>query len=678
MMKKCMLLLFLLIGIFQSFAFSSVEANASNGVHYQTYTEDHEGILIPTQDAYLAVQVINRFGSYTLDKPQDLFLKDHFLYIADTGNNRILVINTDDLSVIAITDASMIRPTGLFVGDDLTLYVADPEAQKIFVFNASGVLEQTFERPDSILFGTKTLFRPSKIIVDKRNNLYIVGDGNYGGLIQLNQNGEYLGYFGANKSNITLRQKLIKSIFSEEIVSQYFSVVPLTPSNVSIDSEGMIYTVTRGTETEAIRKLNIAGSNKLTETRTTSLTFTDVTSGPIGNIYATTDEGLIYEYDAEGNLIFVFGGKDVRSLYQGLFNTPAAIAVDSNYNLFVLDSVKSEVHLMIPTEFSSLVHTALSLYQEGRYVLSQEPWEKVLQYDYKFDMAHKGIGQSLYKQKLFAEALEKFEMVDYQTGYSNAFWEIRNIWLTTHLNTVLIFIAALFGISYVFNRYFKSKYQLLVSPIRSKIKSTQFMKESRFALSVFHNPSNVMQEIQYDRGISLGGAMVLYGLLFIVRILSLTYTGPLFNQSGSNVVSIVNEMVQFFGPLLLLIVANYLVATINDGQGKFLQVVKAVSVSLMPLLLFMGLNILLSHVLTLNEAFIYRLVNGLGYGISLVFLFVMIKDLHNYTIKKALLNVLLTVFTFVIFLVAILLLNRVWGEIAEFITQLTKEVFNRG
>jgi hypothetical protein len=214
--------------------------------------------------------------------------------------------------------------------------------------------------------------------------------------------------------------------------------------------------------------------------------------------------------------------------------------------------------------------------------------------------------------------------------------------------------------------------------MNAKIQSTPFMKESKFILSVFKNPSNVMQEIQYDRGISLFGAMVLYGLLFLVRILSLTNSGPLFNQSGANFVSMVNEMVQFFGPLILLIIANYMVATINDGQGKFFQVVKAVAVSLLPLLFSTGLNILLSHILTLNEAFIYHLVNGLGYGFSAIFLLVMVKDLHNYTLKKSLFNMLLTVFTFVIFLVAILLLNRIWGEIAEFISQLMKEVFNRG
>lgn len=678
MKKKFLIILLLSIVVFQMSAFTVVKANSSNGVHYQTYTEDHNGDLIPTQDAYLAVQVLNRFGDYTIDKPQDIFLKNDFLYIADTGNNRILVVDTEDLSVVAITNESMMKPTGLYVDDDYNLYVADPEAQKVFIFDEFGTLNQTITRPESILFGTKTLFRPSKIIVDKRNNLYIVGDGNYGGLIQLNQSGEYLGYFGANKSNITIRQKLIKSIFPEEIVSQYFSVVPLTPSNVSIDSEGMIYTVTRGTEVEAIRKLNIAGSNQLSETKTTSLTFTDVTSGPIGNIYATTDEGLIYEYDSEGNLIFLFGGKDVRSLYQGLFNTPAAIAVDDEYNLYVLDSVKSEIHLMIPTEFSFLVHSALSLYQDGQYVLSQEPWEKVLQYDYKFDMAHKGIGQSLYKQKLFNEALEKFELVNYKTGYSNAFWEIRNIWLTEHLNTLLILFTSLFGLGYIYKKFFKSKFELLILPIKSKVQSTEFAKESKFMLSVFKNPSNVMQEIQYDRGISLFGAFVLYGLLFIVRILSLTYTSPLFSESGTSIVSIVNEIIQFFGPILLLIVANYLVATISDGQGKLGQIFKAVSVSLIPLLLFSSLNIILSHVLTLNEAFIYGLVNTLGYAFSFIFLFVMVKDLHNYTLKKSFLNILLTLFTFMVFLVAILLLNLVWGEIAEFTSQLLKEVFNLG
>ena len=97
----------------------------------------------------------------------------------------------------------------------------------------------------------------------------------------------------------------------------------------------------------------------------------DIYVGPIGNIYVISGDGYIAEYDIEGNLLFLFGGQDVSNQVSGLFNVPSAIAVDSKYNIYVLDEANQEIQIFMPTDFSNLVHEALGFYQDGEYVDSK-------------------------------------------------------------------------------------------------------------------------------------------------------------------------------------------------------------------------------------------------------------------------------------------------------------------
>ena len=53
-----------------------------------------------------------------------------------------------------------------------------------------------------------------------------------------------------------------------------------------------------------------------------------------GNVYATDNLGLIWKFDASGNLLLTWGSSGSGD---GQFNFPAALAVDSQGNVLVVD-----------------------------------------------------------------------------------------------------------------------------------------------------------------------------------------------------------------------------------------------------------------------------------------------------------------------------------------------------
>ncbi|MDQ9752344.1 hypothetical protein RFZ03_17015, partial [Acinetobacter baumannii] len=70
-----------------------------------------------------------------------------------------------------------------------------------------------------------------------------------------------------------------------------------------------IYTVTPGEKNTSLKKLNIAGAN-LIEPDAYDGKETSVAVGNHNNVYVASSDGYIYEYNTEGDLLFVFGGRD--------------------------------------------------------------------------------------------------------------------------------------------------------------------------------------------------------------------------------------------------------------------------------------------------------------------------------------------------------------------------------
>lgn len=99
------------------------------------------------------------------------------------------------------------------------VYIADTGAKTVFRFKKVNETKYEFvrryDRPTAPIFAD-TNYEPSKVAVDSGNNLYIVSEGVYAGIIQLANSGDFLGYFASNKSKLTPQQVFLKIIYTKE------------------------------------------------------------------------------------------------------------------------------------------------------------------------------------------------------------------------------------------------------------------------------------------------------------------------------------------------------------------------------------------------------------------------------------------------------------------------------
>ncbi|MBH0156746.1 YIP1 family protein [Fictibacillus sp. 5RED26] len=661
------LLVFLLVPI------SSI---ASASVPYQTETLSADGQTIETQTAYTPVGTL--LPDVEITNPEDIFSDSKGnLYIADSGTKRILVADRNGKFVREIGKGVLKSPTGVYVDEKERIFVADYEEEKIFRFSKDGKVEEQYGKPDSPLFGKSSSFKPQKVAVDRRGSIYVISEGSTNGIIQLSKDGGFLGYYGVNSTEGSFGTFLQKLLTSESKKANMFMKTPPAPDNIALDDQGLVYSVTEGTTNEVIKKLNVAGKNMLFPDISDEKSLQDIAVDHDGNMFVVSSTGEIYEYDSFGNLLFIFGGKDDGTNRLGLFKQPTGITIDPDGRLYVTDKERGMIQVFESTAFSKQVHEGIALFKEGRYVESQKYWEEVLKMNSSFGLAHSAMGSAYYKQQDYDKALEEYEFANDVYGYSDSFWEVRHAWMQENLETVL-FALIFFAILYYIVKVIDKKKGILDQPRRriGAIKKQRLIGELLFLFKFFRHPIDSFYYLKKKQYASILSATILYIILIVEYIYSRFYTGFIYKTVSSDA-NLVGELLLLLVPLALFIVVNYLVSTINDGEGRFKDIYIGTIYSLAPFLVFSPILTLLSNVLTYNEAFVYVFSIRIIYAWCLIILFIMLKEIHNYTFSDTIRNIFVTLFGMVIMLLVVFIVFVLIDQVYDFVYSIIKEAVLR-
>ena len=639
---------------------------------YVTYTINGYGQIRQTQTAYLAHSTITKFGGAALKDPGDICLADDgLIYIADSGNKRIVVGTPDGELVKTVGEGTLKNPRGVFVTGDGSIYVADRDAGKIFIFGSNGELTGEYSKPASPLYGDEVSFLPIKIVVNNAGIMFVVCESNTNGIVEISptDGGTFLGYFGTNYAATNLTTIIYRMILTDEQRAKMVSNIPATPTNLTIDEKGLIYTVTRGNKNDTLKRLNIAGTNMIHNTDGTYAdTPTSVAAGNHDNVYVADQQGYIFEYNNEGEMIFVFGGPDDGTQRVGLSTMVSGIAVDRNDRIYVLDSDKAQVQIYQPTEFTDLLHNALYLYSKGRYTEAKEPLTSILKMNSMFDYANKAMGRCYYREENYSEAMRYARLAKDYSGYSDAYWEIRNVWLKNNIITVILVIAAIFVAIRIIKVLDKKKH-ILDKPraFGGKLRENRFVDNFCYAFRFMKKPADTAYGIAAERREGwLMPSLLL--LIFIVEFVISKYTcGFLMKTVMDGRYEIMSDIGAIIAVVIAVTACTYLVCTINEGEGTVKKIYTAICYSLTPYIVFMPLTYILSHILTNNEIFLTAMLSVLTYGWIAVIAFIGLKEVNNFTVGQTIKVILLTLFAALILALLIFIIYVLWAQVFEFI-----------
>ena len=650
---------------------------ASAETPYKTYTVDGYGYVLETQSAYNPLAAITKVGETAFVSPMDMAIgKDGNLYIADAGAHVILICSRDGEQVGSIGEGVLQTPTGVYVTEDGTVYVADKDAKKVFVFDAQGNVTAEYGKPDSPIYGNSMDFKPTKVVANKTGTMYVICEGNMNGIVQLSpvEGGSFLGYFGTNYTSLSPFQMIQRVILTDAQRAQMLSNIPSTPTNLHIDDTGLIYTVTQGDKETSLKKLNIAGKNLLDSDPYYADLPAAVTTGNYNNILVADSDGYIYEYNEDGELLFMFGGRDDGRQRVGLCNKVEAIAVDEDDRIYLLDSDKKQIHIFEPTEFTNLLHESLYLFSKGQYTQSKEPLSKVLQMNSMFDYANQAMGHAYLQEENYEQALKYFRLAKSFEGYSDAFWEVRNIWIRNYLVAAVLAIAAVIVLIRGGKSLYRKKY---ADHPATQTGEHILWGQLRYSLYFMRHPMDGCYGVKKEGKNSWWCANILLGTFILISILEKYCSGFLVKTVREGRYDLITDIGKVLVIFIGLTACNYLVVTINEGEGFFKDLYCAYAYCLTPYIVIKPFVILLSNVLTYNEVFLISFANIIVWTWVVILILLTLKEINNFTVGETAKALAITAFTVLILTLLVCIIYVLFSQVIDFVITVVREVVYR-
>ncbi|WP_235885643.1 YIP1 family protein [Paenibacillus cymbidii] len=684
--------------------------HASADVAYNTNFIDQKARNLSVQPAYTPIGIAGdhltiespagQSRNSPLQNPKDLFIgPDDHLYIADTGNNRIVELdaNGNQVRFLTVPESPLKKPEGLFVTKAGEIYIADTGNKRIVRLHPDGTLAKVYTRPDSRYIPASYPFDPVRLVVDTRGFLYIAMLGSYQGVLQLNPEGRFQSFYGANKTPLSPIDALKRTFYPRQMYANESSKLPDAISSLAMDRDGFIYTSTRGVTSvkNTVKKLNIRGVNML-HSRTGNFgtirvwerkyesgrlvlpALIDLTVDVNGNITAIDSiYHYVYQYDANGNPLFFWGGPAPVSTTQlGLLKTPVAIDANSRGDLYILDGQDGLIHILRLSEFGALVNRANQLTLQGRYEESERPWQEVLQHNAYFTPAILGQAKAAYKTEDYARAARLFIKGEDPVGYSDSLWQIRLLWFQRHFAALATgLLAAALGIALLGWWSRRNGWRAAWrSRSRSRIPA---IVQFKHVWHLLRHPIDGFTAIRYERKGSYRSALTVLAAVSLSLVCMNLFTGYSFNTVNTRSFDVISYLLRSGAIWFGWVLAHYFVSTIYQGEGRFKDVFIGSAYALIPIVLI-GLPLALaSNGLTLAEQSIYSFFqNGMSIWIFLL-LFWMIMSVHNYTFGETIVNLVLSAAAFATLAVLVFIILGIGSDLYIFITDVTREVYAR-
>lgn len=191
---------------------------------------------------------------------------------------------------------------------------------------------------------------------------------------------------------------------------------------------------------------------------------------------------------------------------------------------------------------------------------------------------------------------------------------------------------------------------------------------------VLAHPFDFYEDIQSPGRIKWIQGVVIVLLTFVAKMLSIMLTGYAFQTNEPHEISMLHEFIWIIVPWLTWCVSNWGVSTILDGEGRFKEIFVGSAFALVPYMLFVVPVTLLTLVLSLEEASIYKLgIQFLMLWVGWLFL-VKVKTIHDFSLKKVVIITIISLIGIgIIWFVGILLFG-IANQFIAFMIDLFKEM----
>ena len=195
----------------------------------------------------------------------------------------------------------------------------------------------------------------------------------------------------------------------------------------------------------------------------------------------------------------------------------------------------------------------------------------------------------------------------------------------------------------------------------------------RYGLYVIFHPFDGFWDLVHEKRGSLAAAHTFLALFLITYVLKLMLTNFQFISAPIQYINIYERCLSLLFPFLVLCLANWSLSTLFDGKGHFKDIYMAMCYALVPYVLIQLPMILISHMISFDEAAYYSVLSSVSVIWCVFLAFVGLMQVHDYSPGKNLVFLFASVFGALVILFLILVFFSLLSDAVSFFVSLYRE-----
>ena len=196
----------------------------------------------------------------------------------------------------------------------------------------------------------------------------------------------------------------------------------------------------------------------------------------------------------------------------------------------------------------------------------------------------------------------------------------------------------------------------------------------KYAFHVIFRPFDGFWDLVHEKRGSLAAAHTFLFLFLLTYVLKLMYTNFQFISAPIQYINIYERAASLLLPFLTLCLANWSLTTLFDGKGHFSDIYIAMCYALVPYILIQLPLILMSHVISFDEASYYSVLMSVSMIWCLFLAFVGLMQVHDFGPGKTTIFIFMTIFGAMVILFLVLVFFSLLSDAFAFFVSLYREI----
>ena len=186
---------------------------------------------------------------------------------------------------------------------------------------------------------------------------------------------------------------------------------------------------------------------------------------------------------------------------------------------------------------------------------------------------------------------------------------------------------------------------------------------------MFYTNSHPMDGYYWIRHREYGSVPI---AILLVILFSISFTANrlmasfVVNDLDPRGVDLLYELMGVLAFYLLLCVSNWSITCLMNGEGRLKDIAIAIGYGTAPMTVVMVAATIISQFIADEEQAFYGILIGVGIAYGVIMMLIGIMQVHNYTLGKTLLTLLLTFLAALIIVFLLLLLSNLLGMVYNF------------